>query len=80
MYKLCVFAGTTEGRELVELLAGQPVEVTACVATEYGEALLESREGLTVSAGGWRRRRWRRCFAGSGFIWWWMPPTRMRSR
>lgn len=51
MYKLCVFAGTTEGRELVELLAGQPAAVTACVATEYGEALLESREGLTVSAG-----------------------------
>lgn len=49
MYKLCIFAGTTEGRELVELLADQPVEVTACVATEYGEALLESREGLTVS-------------------------------
>lgn len=49
MYKLCVFAGTTEGRELVELLAGQPVEVTACVATEYGEALLTPREGLTVS-------------------------------
>ena len=51
MCKLCVFAGTTEGRALVELLAGQPVEVTACVATEYGEALLESREGLTVAAG-----------------------------
>ncbi len=51
MCKLCVFAGTTEGRELVELLAGQPAEVTACVATEYGEALLKSREGLTVSAG-----------------------------
>lgn len=49
MCKLCVFAGTTEGRELVELLAGQPVRVTACVATEYGEALLESREGLTIS-------------------------------
>lgn len=51
MYKLCVFAGTTEGRELVELLAGQPVEVSAHVATEYGGALLEPREGLTVSAG-----------------------------
>ena len=51
MYKLCVFAGTTEGRELVELLAGQPAAVTACVATEYGEALLEDREGLTVAAG-----------------------------
>lgn len=51
MCKLCVFAGTTEGRELVELLVGQPVRVTACVATEYGEALLESREGLTVATG-----------------------------
>lgn len=51
MCKLCVFAGTTEGRELAELLAGQPVSVTACVATEYGGALLESREGLTVAAG-----------------------------
>lgn len=49
MYKLCVFAGTTEGRELVELLAGQPVEVTACVATEYGETLLTPRKGLMVS-------------------------------
>lgn len=49
MYKLCVFAGTTEGRELAELLADQPVEVTACVATEYGEALLPPRERLTVS-------------------------------
>ena len=51
MYKLCVFAGTTEGRKLVELLTGQPVEVTAFVATEYGEALLEPQEGLTVAAG-----------------------------
>lgn len=51
MYKLCVFAGTTEGRELVELLEGQPVAVTACVATEYGETLLTARENLTISAG-----------------------------
>ena len=40
MYNICVFAGTTEGRELVEFLTGQPVQVTACVATEYGETLL----------------------------------------
>lgn len=51
MYKLCVFAGTTEGREIIELLEGQPVAVTACVATEYGEALLTPFEGLTVSRG-----------------------------
>ena len=50
MYKLCVFAGTTEGRELVEFLSGQDVSVTACVATEYGETRLSPKENLTVSA------------------------------
>lgn len=50
MYKLCVFAGTTEGRQLIDLLAGQDVSVLACVATEYGGALLDPREGLAVSA------------------------------
>ena len=37
MAKICVFAGTTEGRQLVEFLSGQRVQVRACVATEYGE-------------------------------------------
>ena len=50
MYKLCVFAGTTEGRELVEFLSAQSVSVTACVATEYGETLLQPAENLTISA------------------------------
>ena len=50
MYKLCVFAGTTEGRELVEFLCTQDVAVTACVATEYGETLLSPRDNLTISA------------------------------
>ena len=50
MYKLCVFGGTTEGRELVEFLNTQPCRVTACVATEYGQTLLPEGENLTVSA------------------------------
>lgn len=50
MYKICVFAGTTEGRELVEFLSSQPVDVTACVATEYGETLLPTADNLTISA------------------------------
>lgn len=50
MYKLCIFAGTTEGRELIEFLSTQRVSVTACVATEYGQALLPPAENLTVSA------------------------------
>lgn len=50
MYKFCVFAGTTEGRELVEFLVTQPVDVWACVATEYGETLLHPAGNLHVSA------------------------------
>ena len=50
MYKICVFAGTTEGRELVEYLSSQPISVTACVATEYGEMLLSPAANLTISA------------------------------
>ena len=49
MYKFCVFAGTTEGRELVDFLSGQPVSVTACVTTDYGGSLLEPTENLRVS-------------------------------
>lgn len=50
MYRICVFAGTTEGREIVDFLDSQPVDVTACVATEYGETLLPAADNLTVSA------------------------------
>ncbi|MBQ8833399.1 MAG: precorrin-6A reductase [Oscillospiraceae bacterium] len=50
MYKICVFAGTTEGRELVEFLASQNISVTACVATEYGQTLLSPADNLTISA------------------------------
>ena len=50
MGKLCLFAGTTEGRKLAQLLAGQSVSVTICVATEYGRSLLPEGENLTVSA------------------------------
>lgn len=50
MYKICIFAGTTEGRKIVEFLSTQNVLVTACVATQYGEALLSPADNLTVSA------------------------------
>lgn len=50
MFKICVFGGTTEGRRLIEFLASHPVAVTACVATEYGEELLEQAENTIISA------------------------------
>lgn len=49
--KLCIFAGTTEGRTLAEGLSEQPLSVTVCVATEYGETLLPKAENLTVHTG-----------------------------
>ena len=36
---------------LVEFLTGQKAEITACVATEYGEALLNPSENLKILAG-----------------------------
>ena len=51
MCKICIFAGTTEARQLVEPLSTQPVSVTACVATEYGETLLPEGGNVTVRSG-----------------------------
>ncbi len=50
MFKLCVFAGTTEGRRLIEFLSDKPARVLACVATEYGETLIRPAQNLAVSA------------------------------
>lgn len=51
MDNLLLFAGTTEGREIVHCCAGLDVAVYACVATEYGQALLGEQPNLTVLAG-----------------------------
>lgn len=50
MSEICIFAGTSEGRRLVEWLAGQPVKVLACVATDYGETLIPHGDNIEVSA------------------------------
>jgi precorrin-6x reductase len=46
-----VFAGTSEGRMLVERLVGMHVRCVACVATEYGSALLPAYESVAVLQG-----------------------------
>ncbi len=51
MYSICVFAGTTEGRRLCDFLRGQEAAVLACVATEYGEAMIPAGENVEVAAG-----------------------------
>ena len=51
MTEICVFAGTSEGRRLLEFLAGQAVRALACVATDYGEALVPHAANIEVSTG-----------------------------
>ncbi len=46
-----VFAGTREGRELAEFLAGQQIPAVICVATEYGEELLTQNDLIRVRTG-----------------------------
>ncbi|MDO4273154.1 MAG: precorrin-6A reductase [Eubacteriales bacterium] len=50
MYKVLVFAGTTEGYALCRFLAGNQVPVCACVATGYGSRSLEEGPYLQVRA------------------------------
>ena len=56
MSKLLIFAGTTEGRELLEALSegidGSGLIVYACVATDYGKELLpESLAHIQIQSG-----------------------------
>ena len=48
MCKICLFAGTTEGRKLTEFLSGKSVDLIVCVATEYGEEVLENHGDAKV--------------------------------
>lgn len=51
MYKVIVFAGTTEGYEISRWLSEKKVSVLSCVATEYGARSLSESEYLRVQAG-----------------------------
>ena len=49
--KILIFAGTTEGRKLSEHLCEKKIEHTVCVATEYGEIVLQEIPYATVHMG-----------------------------
>jgi precorrin-6Y C5,15-methyltransferase (decarboxylating) len=51
MKQILIFSGTAEGRSLAELLCKKGIPCTVCVATEYGEQVMEKLEGLTVRQG-----------------------------
>lgn len=49
--EVLLFGGTTEGRELAALLGSRGIPTLVCVATEYGEALVEPVGTLSVHCG-----------------------------
>lgn len=49
--KILIFAGTTEGRKLSEHLCERGIEHTVCVATEYGEIVLQENPFAHVHMG-----------------------------
>ena len=48
MCRVIVFAGTTEGRKLSAFLEERQIPAMICVATEYGESVLEEYAQLEV--------------------------------
>lgn len=49
MKEILIFGGTTEGRRLSEILSKEKIKHTLCVATKYGEEVLESTPYLNVN-------------------------------
>lgn len=67
MYKICLFAGTSDGRRLAKRLAGRGAALTVCVATDYGGALIEPCDGLCVRVGRMDEAEMAAFFAEQGF-------------
>ena len=51
MSKVLLFGGTTEGRTIAEILSENKVECDVCVATEYGEMVMEELPFVHVKQG-----------------------------
>ena len=49
--EVLIFAGTTEGRELVNYCRKEGIMAEVVVATDYGKELIEESGGIRVSAG-----------------------------
>ena len=51
MKEILIFGGTTEGRILAECLAESGISHTLCVATEYGESVLNENPWMKIHRG-----------------------------
>ena len=61
MRQVLIFGGTSEGRMLSEYLDKRQLRHTVCVATDYGEEVMEHTEYVCRSVrDDWMCRRWKR--------------------
>lgn len=67
MSEICIFAGTSEGRRLVELLSGRGLKMTVCVAMEYGKVLLGEHSDVQIRAGRLDEAQMEKVFAQEKF-------------
>lgn len=51
MQEVLLFSGTSEGRKLAEILSAHSVKVTVCVATEYGQEVMQESELVEARVG-----------------------------
>ncbi len=51
MSKVLLFGGTTEGRTIAEILSENKIECDVCVATEYGEMVMDEMPFVRVKQG-----------------------------
>ena len=80
MYKVLVFAGTTEGYEICRFLADHKIETKGFVATEYGSKSLQKVNFSLFRPEDWMQQPWKRSFYRRNRKWCWMPPILMLLR
>lgn len=49
--QVLIFSGTSEGRKLAETLSAHAIHSTVCVATEYGQEVMQESKGIEVRVG-----------------------------
>lgn len=67
MKEILIFAGTTEGRKLSEVLSVSGISHTICVATEYGEIVLHEQPFTTVHRGRMNQEEMKNFIQKGGF-------------
>lgn len=66
--EVLIFAGTTEGRKLSEYLAEVGIPHTICVATEYGEIVLDENPLVTIHQGRMQEQEIKSFIQGKDYV------------